>query len=255
MPPRRKELDGPIRARSSDELRKAVSLEQLTKESTPDSMDSWQLQDSDLSSPTSPEIIEEHPHVLIHPVIPESHSPISDTATDSTVIAVAETQASLAALESPPQNPRQHRRRSSFKEIASYGTLPKAMRKNISRSLVPKMRRMFERARSCEPGDMPQLRIHVHSDCPPRAPSSVTSDGTESVSSFVVVSSSSNPSSSLSEESPKPESAASSQSSKDLNERERSGSPSKRGFVNKCMSKVKSIISGPDDKPPDSPSD
>ncbi len=34
---------------------------------------------------------------------------------------------------------------------SNYGTLPKAMKKNISRSLVPQLRRMFERARSCEP--------------------------------------------------------------------------------------------------------
>ena len=164
-----------------------------------------------------------------------------------------------------------------------FGTLPKVMRKNISRSLVPKMRRMFERAKSLEPStNVPSIRIKVHStteDHPSHAhllrslislrralsssPDRVLSpesgistagvdsdeDGTESVSSFVALSN--DGSTTLSPGTSTVTSPSSSTSAVTLtsggfsrkDDSRASGSGSlKKGFVNKCMSKVKNIM-------------
>ena len=153
----------------------------------------------------------------------------------------------------------------------NYGTLPKAMRKNISRSLVPKMRRMFEKARSCDPPDLPQIRIRIQTDSHPghhrslspptledQCAGSVKSDGTESVSSFVAVSteegagqedvSLEESSSILSQSQDKSNSSGLSDSSTtaasalDHSSAANSGVTTKKGFVNKCVKKVKNIM-------------
>ena len=134
----------------------------------------------------------------------------------------------------------------------SYGTLPKVMRKNISRSLVPRMRKMFERARSLDPPDLPQIRIKVHTEphrsMPPVVGTSSSdrgeqeqSSGTESVSSFVAVSTEDG----LDE---RAEADDNGEEEKSLSVTSDGASASfspgaqKKGFVNKYVKKVKNIM-------------
>ena len=63
-------------------------------------------------------------------------------------------------------------------------TLPRSLTrgKSITRSLVPKMRKIFEKSRSCDP-ELPHLKIRINSDQPQAA-----GNGTESArSSFVML--------------------------------------------------------------------
>ena len=165
-----------------------------------------------------------------------------------------------------------------------YGTLPRPVRKNVGRSLVPKMRKMFEKARSCEPGELPQIRIRLQTE-PPAAPPSATasmlstprlslkslslgkkkspskeetkdeedgesSDGTESVSSFVAVSS-------MEEEEGSPLSPAAAAgaaapqpppSSSTASVASSSGGNRRRGFVNKCVMRLQNMMHVRDDE-------
>ena len=146
---------------------------------------------------------------------------------------------------------------------ASYSTLPHSRSfsrsKNISRSLVPKMRKFFEKSRSCDP-DLPHVKIRIHSE--PNNGSATgsghrgrvaVSDGTESTrSSFVLLGPdtcgdrSSSPPPSPSSPLPDIEDA-----SPDRGPEEDEGRGSAetvaeeklpRGFVNKCVTKVRSFM-------------
>jgi len=119
---------------------------------------------------------------------------------------------------------------------ASYGTLPRSISRsrNISRSLVPKMRKFFEKSRSCDP-DLPQVKITIHND-PNNGNtrgSHSTADGTESArSSFVMLS-------------PGEVSRSPTGSTITLSDAsdERSRLQGKnKGFVNKCVTKVRSFM-------------
>ena len=128
---------------------------------------------------------------------------------------------------------------------ANFSTLPRSFSrgKNISRSLVPKMRKLFEKSRSCDP-DLPQVKIRIQSEpnngngTPARG-----SDGTESArSSFVML----NPGDTCEPESHDTSSISISGSTTTLDDvdGERFGRSGKqqRGFVNKCVTKVKSFM-------------
>ena len=143
----------------------------------------------------------------------------------------------------------------SLTASASLGTLPKPKlsRKN-SRSFVPKMRRVFERAKSLEPPETMQIRFRVNMAPPPKRRAmtppeivggngsdesnrdSFKSDGTESVSSFVAVSN------------PSIEDEISSNSKLEMctcpeyPESTSGSGKAKKSFVHKCMSKVKNIF-------------
>ena len=129
---------------------------------------------------------------------------------------------------------------------ASYSTLPLPQSfsrgKNISRSLVPKMRKFFEKSRSCDP-ELPQVKIRIQ-----REPNSGTgrgfgleADGTESArSSFVLLA-------------PGEGGAAAStfsgstitleEGSEGRGEEVRARQlKNNRGFVNKCVGKVRSLM-------------
>jgi hypothetical protein len=164
-----------------------------------------------------------------------------------------------------------------------YGTLPKVMKKNISRSLVPAMKRMFEKkASSVEPSSS-DIRLRIPTSTPSRVRRSLSpalattatspkptkkenvtdvvgesdsgskSDGTESVSSFVALSVEEGGGGGQKKQERK-DSASTNRSDWDddfgegssslcsSSTLERSGSVSKKGFVNKCMSKVKNMM-------------
>jgi hypothetical protein len=144
---------------------------------------------------------------------------------------------------------------------ASFSTLPRPLsrHRNISRSLVPKMRRMFEKARSCDPDLPPQLKLTVPgSEAAAEASSSLAAlspplirpashqDGTESArSSFVLLGPGGHGSGSGSGRSE----SSLADSSLTLGE----GSPvlqdrKSRGFVNKCVTKVKSFMGKSQDR-------
>ena len=117
---------------------------------------------------------------------------------------------------------------------SSYSTLPLPQSfsrgKNISRSLVPKMRKFFEKSRSCDP-ELPQVKIRIQ-----REPQSgLTADGTESArSSFVLLA----PGEAV-------ENSSLSSSSLTLEEgsEARAGQlKNNKGFVNKCVVKVRSLM-------------
>ena len=126
---------------------------------------------------------------------------------------------------------------------ASYSSLPRPQSfsrgRNISRSLVPKMRKFFEKSRSCDP-ELPQVKIRIQ-----REPNSGTgrgsglsADGTESArSSFVLLG-------------PGEEVATSSTFSGSSSTLESEGRAEElrarqlknKGFVNKCVVKVRSLM-------------
>ena len=133
-----------------------------------------------------------------------------------------------------------------------YGTLPKVIRKNISRSLVPKMRRMFERARSLEPPELPQVKINLHTDAKKKRSVSPNiklfkasslsslsstdkkSEETESVSSFVT----------LSKGATDISSSVCSDAENDFpaEKNRKRNSDGKEGFLNKYVKKVQNIM-------------
>ncbi len=181
----------------------------------------------------------------------------------------------------------------SARNSSPYGTLPKVMKKNISRQIVPAMKRMFEKkARSVEPTEV-RLRIQtaatptkVRRSLSPAvigggggaaSPSMVSteqkdetateesgkSDGTESVSSFVAlnvddkdreakVREGSDGTAEASVTAADDDEDASSWSVCSSERRNSTGGGStaggaKKGFVNKCVSKVKNIINKGDE--------
>ena len=138
-------------------------------------------------------------------------------------------------------SPDTHAKPAKFNEVltrvgdnfcSSYSSLPRPVSrsKSITRSLVPKMRQMFEKSRSCDPewgeeNSVPEPRRRFQ-----------TKDGTESTrSSFVLL-----------ETGPR----ASRGTLKDYDHI--SSSPSldrkSKGFVNKCVTKVKSFIGKSEEK-------
>lgn len=125
-------------------------------------------------------------------------------------------------------------------------TLPRSS--SGRKGIVPRMRRMFDRARSCEP-DLPQIRLRVQTepnkgDMKQSLLFNAKSDGTESVSSFVALSpqherpSSPVPSgeewSDSGDEDETGDSSVTSTTEKYLAQR--------KGFVKKCVTKVKSLV-------------
>ena len=137
---------------------------------------------------------------------------------------------------------------------SSYTSLPRPVSrsKSISRSLVPRMRRMFEKSRSCDPdmaaaaGDEPQVPeagadtrhdLYLHRQLPAAA---VARDGTESTrSSFVLLgpAAAGGP--------PPPPSAT---PPPPLESDPAAADRKSRGFVNKCVTKVKSFIGKSDER-------
>lgn len=109
---------------------------------------------------------------------------------------------------------------------ASYSTLPQSFSRsrNISRSLVPKMRKFFEKSRSCGP------ELHH------------PADGTESArSSFVLVAPGENPGDDLQETQATNSVTGSSLTLEDVTD-ERARQMKNKGFVNKCVVKVRSLM-------------
>ena len=152
---------------------------------------------------------------------------------------------------------------------SSYGTHPRAMKKNISRTWVPAMKRMFEkRAGSVEPLSEIRLRIQMTpqrtrrsaspavamaaAPAPPQSQykpreeedsgDSAKSDGTESVSSFVALSVDNNRSSHShsADNDGTATAAAVSDGDGDEDDEERAKN---KGFLNKCMVRVKRAMS------------
>jgi len=125
---------------------------------------------------------------------------------------------------------------------ASLGSIPPpqlSRSRNISRSIVPKMRKMFEKARSADPEYIPQLKISLIPEqnknggvsrspvCP--------SDGTESArSSFVMLT--------PSETTRSPTGSTTTLSEDSEGRLSREESKRKPGFVNKCVTKVRSLM-------------
>lgn len=125
---------------------------------------------------------------------------------------------------------------------ASLGSLPPpqlSRSRNISRSIVPKMRKMFEKARSADPEYIPHLKISLGSDQNKnggvsRSPAP-PSDGTESArSSFVMLT--------PSEATRSPTGSTTTLSEDSEGRLSREESKRKPGFVNKCVTKVRSLM-------------
>ena len=125
----------------------------------------------------------------------------------------------------------------------SYSSLPRTFsrRKNISRSVVPKMRKLFEKSRSVEPSDLLTFKIKIQAEPNNGSPgvssaSNSLRDGTESArSSFLLL----GPDSCLESDD------YSREGSVELEEAERKQDQElvpKRGFVNKCVTKMKSLV-------------
>ena len=107
-------------------------------------------------------------------------------------------------------------------------------KKQVRSLIVPKMRRMFEKSRSAEPEvtrpttTTRNIKINIQSDCSSGS-NRARGDGTESVCSFVVVD--------------KPNSLGLKRDeSPNLSEWSLSDEPDHKGFVNRCVSKVKSLV-------------
>ena len=110
---------------------------------------------------------------------------------------------------------------------ASYSTLPQSFSRsrNISRSLVPKMRKFFEKSRSCGP------ELHH------------PADGTESArSSFVLVAPGDNPGNDPQDQTQATNSVTGSSLTLDDVTDERARQMKNKGFVNKCVVKVRSLM-------------
>jgi len=105
---------------------------------------------------------------------------------------------------------------------------------NISRSLVPKMRKFFEKSRSCDP-DLPQVKITIPNDSKNgnMKASHGPADGTESArSSFVMLS--------PGEASRSP--TGSTMTLSDASDERSHLHGKNKGFVNKCVTKVRSLM-------------
>ena len=125
---------------------------------------------------------------------------------------------------------------------ASYSTLPLpqslSRSRNISRSLVPKMRKFFEKSRSCDP-ELPQVKIRIQREPTGGAGrgSGRTTDGTESArSSFILLAPGEEAASSTFSGS------SSTLESEDRAEELRARQLKNKGFVNKCVVKVRSLM-------------
>jgi len=145
----------------------------------------------------------------------------------------------------PESDPKELETDTKFNEVstkvdgnfsASYGTLPRSISRsrNISRSIVPKMRKFFEKSRSCDP-ELPQVKITIHND-PNNGNtrgSRSTTDGTESArSSFVMLS--------PGETSRSP--TGSTVTLSDVSDERSRHQGKNKGFVNKCVTKVRSFM-------------
>lgn len=123
---------------------------------------------------------------------------------------------------------------------ASYSTLPQSFSrgKNISRSLVPKMRKFFEKSKSCDP-ELPQVKIRIQREGTDRL--DLPADGTESTrSSFVLLGPGEREENRVS---PATNSVSSScLTLEEGSETDRARQIKSKGFVNKCVVKVKSLI-------------
>lgn len=122
---------------------------------------------------------------------------------------------------------------------ASVGTLPPSLsrHRNISRSLVPKMRSFFEKARSADPEFVPRSKVGTPTPMKNGFSSNNNhSDGTESArSSFMLVNPGENLNRSLT--------GSTLTLSEDSDGRlSRDESKRKPGFVNKCVTKVRSFM-------------
>ena len=125
---------------------------------------------------------------------------------------------------------------------ASCDTLPRTFSrgKSISRSLVPKMRKFFEKSRSADP-EMPQVKILIHTEpnTGNRTPPARVSDGTESArSSFVLL----GPGDADSRDQVSSNSISGSNLSLDDDQEDIGKGEKQKGFVNKCVTKVKSFM-------------
>ena len=119
---------------------------------------------------------------------------------------------------------------------ASYSTLPQSFSRsrNISRSLVPKMRKFFEKSRSCDP------ELTHGKMCLDREAGSVTrpTDGTESArSSFVLLAPGHQPG-----DGGATNSVSSSSLTLEDGSEDRARQMKNKGFVNKCVVKVRSLM-------------
>jgi hypothetical protein len=175
---------------------------------------------------------------------PESPPPLSSSTLDVPVIRFQEV---VSARGDP------------HLAAAFSSTLPRPLsrHRNISRSLVPKMRRMFEKARSADPDFSPPpspLRLTVPAGTageddsavsPPRPAMMGHQDGTESArSSFVLLGPDGGGCGGRSESSLADSSLELSEGSPVLADRKGARS----GFVNKCVTKVKSFMGKSQDR-------
>ena len=131
---------------------------------------------------------------------------------------------------------------------ASYGTLPLSQSfsrgKNISRSLVPKMRKFFEKSRSCDP-ELPQLKIRLQREANsrPGRHSFLPADGTESArSSFVLLAPGEDGAATASSFSGSTITLEEGSEGRAEELRARQLKNNKAGFVNKCVGKVRSLM-------------
>jgi len=152
-----------------------------------------------------------------------------------------------------------------FSRGSGYGSLPRRFQKKQVRSLiVPKMRRMFEKSRSAEPEVAPHSRkIKISLQQSDETGScdgdnngkkgTIRGDGTESVSSFVVVDQPHYPTAPAAaaaddiddDEEAVDNTSVSEWSFSDEQQQTSDGNGSnggQRGFVNRCVSKVKSLV-------------
>jgi len=120
--------------------------------------------------------------------------------------------------------------------LGSYETLPirgSHSKKNISRLIVPKMRKMFEKARSCEP-DLHRAKVM---QSPPLSPedrrSEITFDGTESARDSFLMLSPAAATQSL---------TGSAQTLSENSDGSGDHSNKSKGFVNKCVHKMKNFM-------------
>lgn len=166
---------------------------------------------------------------------------------ESEVRPTAEKDLGVPVILTPPDDdgedqPRFHEVATNVEDrLTSYSSLPRPISrsKSITRSLVPRMRRMFEKSRSCDPelGDtasnrVPEpTRLYFNSDT---ANGEIHRDGTESTtSSFILLDTGLRRGGS---------SLTLSSQGGDLRSAEVQDRKPRSGFVNKCVTKVKSFI-------------
>ena len=140
----------------------------------------------------------------------------------------------------------------SFASLPARRPLPK---KQVKSFIVPKMRRMFEKSKSAEPEVTPvsppppgrKIKISVQTEPPPPAEGegvkAPRGDGTESVSSFVVVSDQNKGLLALpaNDQGDRSTSVSEWSYTGDENGEEPPGG-NQKGFVNRCVSKVRNLV-------------